>query len=166
MTYEEVKESFLRYEERRTKLKLLYIEILSNYIIAQEVARHTKEITPEDSEYVSISVYTFDTTTMNSVLPDIYSIVQESSNFVQSLLRLRIQLNVLNSLISSGLFRINSQRQRSKANRDANVFNLNLNTHLENYTLPLFKKIISHMKDTYQLSDPIENAEFKIFEEK
>ena len=37
MTYEEVKESFLRYEERRTKLKLLYIEILSNYVIAQEV---------------------------------------------------------------------------------------------------------------------------------
>ena len=103
---------------------------------------------------------------MNSVLPDIYSIVQESSNFVQSLLRLRIQLNVLNSLISSGLFRINSQHQRSKVNRDANVFNLNLNTHLENYTLPLFRKIISHMKDTYQLSDPIENAEFKIFEEK
>jgi hypothetical protein len=81
-----------------------------------------------------------------------------------SLLRLRIQLNVLNSLISSGIFRINSQRQRSKVNRDANIHNLNLNTHLEKYTLPLFRKIINHMKNTYQLSDPIENSEFKIFE--
>jgi hypothetical protein len=120
----------LRYEERRTKLKLLYIEILSNYIIAQEIARYTAEIIPDDSESVSTSVYTFDTTTMNSILPDIYGIVHESTDFVQSLLRLRIQLNVLNSLILSGLSRLNSHRQRSKANLDANVHNLNVNTHL------------------------------------
>jgi len=56
MTYEQLREAFLRYEESRQKLKLLYVELLS---IANDIQ---STIVPEEQLNQQYSLVTFDST--------------------------------------------------------------------------------------------------------
>jgi predicted HTH transcriptional regulator len=64
MSYEQVRDGFLRYEERRTKIKLLLIELVTLEADAKAAAP------PPEQGY---SVTTLDTTILSSILPDVYS---------------------------------------------------------------------------------------------
>ena len=49
MSYEQIKQEFLNYEERLNQINLLYIELLSNLTIAENLEEDTsKETTPDD----------------------------------------------------------------------------------------------------------------------
>src|SRR5438034_404633 len=73
MSYEQVRDGFLRYEERRTKVKLLLLELLT----LEGDAKGTIVQAP------GYSLATLDTTVMNSILPDVYDMIQDDADLVK-----------------------------------------------------------------------------------
>jgi hypothetical protein len=88
MNYEEIQEQFLRYEERRDKLKLLLIELLLN----RENLRGLKSIEP--GKY---SLVTLDSAVLDRLLVDTYSVLQDEIRLIQILLTLRTHIRVANT---------------------------------------------------------------------
>jgi len=101
MSYQQTKEAFLRYEERRNKLSLLYIEILSNLTIGQEIIRVSNlKIEKHKGRYLHYSPLRFETALIGSLLPELYSIVYSDGEMIGSLFRLKLQMSTLNSTLS------------------------------------------------------------------
>lgn len=88
MNYNEIQEQFIRLEERREKLKLLFIE-LSFY---QESLKHTH--LDQADKY---SLVTLDSGVLDRLLVDIYSAVQNDSRLMNILLSLRFHIRVMNA---------------------------------------------------------------------
>lgn len=87
MSYDEIQEQFLRYEERRDKLKLLFIEVLLNRENLQQF------LSFEANKY---SLVTLDSGVLDRLLVDTYSVVQEDHRLIKILLTLRTQIRVSN----------------------------------------------------------------------
>jgi len=101
MSYQQTKEAFLRYEERRNKLSLLYIEILSNLTIGQEIIRVSNlKIEKHKGRYLHYSPLRFETALIGSLLPELYSIVYSDGEMIESLFRLKLQMSTLNSTLN------------------------------------------------------------------
>ncbi len=96
MSYEQVRDGFLRYEERRTKVKLLLVELAT----LDGDARATVVSPPK------YSLTTLDIGVMNSILPDVYSMIQDDNELVKDLVQVRRIVSRMNSKIRelSGLF--------------------------------------------------------------
>jgi len=88
MSYDEIQEQFLRYEERRDKLKLLFIELLLNRENLQQMSAIT------EAQY---SLLTLDSSVLDRLLVDTYSVVQEEGQLIRILLTLRTQIRVTNA---------------------------------------------------------------------
>src|SRR5207245_1907929 len=88
MTLEEIRSQFLNYEERREKLKLLYIELLNN---KEQLATSANVA---DGSY---SLVTLDSSVIDRLLVDVYSIILEDTALVRALLTLRQQIRVINT---------------------------------------------------------------------
>jgi predicted HTH transcriptional regulator len=88
MTYEEIQEQFLRYEERREKVKLLFIELLLNRENLQGMSA------VQEGTY---SLVTLDSGVLDRLLVDTYSVVQEEIRLIQILLTLRTNIRVMNA---------------------------------------------------------------------
>ncbi len=90
MSYEQIRDGFLRYEEKRTKIKLLYIELIT----IEADAKSTVVTTPGSYSLVSL-----DTSVLNSLLPDIYAMIQEDTELVKDLLQIRRMVSIMNNKI-------------------------------------------------------------------
>lgn len=88
MNYDEIQEQFTRLEERREKLKLLYIELSFN----QESLKHT--YSGQADKY---SLVTLDSSILDRLLVDIYSAVQNDRRLMDILLSLRFHIRVTNA---------------------------------------------------------------------
>jgi hypothetical protein len=90
MTYEEIRMSFQNYQERLEKLKLLYIELLSNF----EQLNSVKVDDPSGSVY---SLVTLDSTVINSLLTDLFTIIGRNKKLVRILFTIREEIKVMNN---------------------------------------------------------------------
>jgi Putative DNA-binding domain len=162
MTHQQVKEYFLRYEERRSKLKLLYTEIFSNSIIAQEIIEvSNKEITSNShtqERFLHYSPLRFEVTVISSILPDIFSIIQEDNEMLVFLLRLRLQLSTINSKIN-GFLMLNPEDMEFQSS----THNEYIRKHLTEFTIPLINIIMEKMESKYHLIIPFPDRKFEIF---
>ena len=88
MSYDEIREQFLRYEERREKVKLLLIELLFNREALQEMAMVSEG---------AYSLVTLDSNVLDRLLVDTYSVVQSEPRLIQILLTLRRSIRIINA---------------------------------------------------------------------
>ena len=93
MTFEEISMSFQNYEQRREKLRLLYVELLFNLEQLKKMI-----ITEADSSDV-YSVVTLDSTTINSLLSDLFTIIGKNVRLIQILFTFRAQTRIINNKI-------------------------------------------------------------------
>lgn len=92
MTYEEIRMSFQRYEERREKIKLLYIELLSNIETLNEMKSHSTINISED-----YSLFTLDSSIITSLLTDLYSIIGKDSELIKHLFTIKQNIQIINT---------------------------------------------------------------------
>lgn len=93
MTYEEIKLSFQNYQERREKLKLLYIELLSN--IEQ---LNSMKIDDASKENVH-SLVNLDSTILNGLLSELYTSISKDNELVRILFTVRERTKIINNKI-------------------------------------------------------------------
>jgi len=89
MSYEQIRDGFLRYEERRSKMKLLLVELVT----LEGDAKATISPPP------GYSITPLDTTVINSILPDVYSMIQDDTALVKDLVQIRRMVSIMNSKI-------------------------------------------------------------------
>jgi hypothetical protein len=89
MTFSEIREQFLRYEERRDKLKLLFIELLVN----REDLNGASRIEGSDT----YSLVTLDSSVLDRLLVDTYSVIQGEHQLIRILLTMRGQIRLANT---------------------------------------------------------------------
>jgi hypothetical protein len=92
MTYEEIRMSFHNYEERVEKLKLLYIELLSNF-------EQLKKMKVEDPSGTTYSLVTLDSTVINNLLTDLFTIIGRNKRLVRILFTIREETKIMNNKI-------------------------------------------------------------------
>jgi hypothetical protein len=92
MTYLEILMAFHNYEERREKIKLLYVELRSNKTSLQSILESTDSEDP--NEY---SPSTLEYSMLNTLLVDLYSIIGKDSDLIGDLLNIRFILNAINN---------------------------------------------------------------------
>lgn len=150
MSYEQVKESFLRYEERRHKMNLLYIELISNLSVAKGMLV-TEQI---DTNY---SLLSFDTDVISDLLPDIYSIIQTDRELVQLLVRLRIQMSIVNSKIR--MFHSQMIMPLSNLKELTRSHNEYVRNQIDTIILPLTTNILNILESRFELRNPLDGAQ-------
>jgi len=93
MSYEEIKLSFQNYQERREKLKLLYIELLSN--IEQLNSMKIDDASKENAH----SLVTLDSTILTGLLSELYTSISKDKEFVRILFTIREKTKIINNKI-------------------------------------------------------------------
>jgi len=88
MTLEETRAEFMHYEEKREKLKLLFIELVAN---KEQLAKITG-VKPGETTLI-----TLDSSVLERLLVDLYSIIQDDSQLVKILLELREHIRICNA---------------------------------------------------------------------
>jgi hypothetical protein len=159
MSYQQVKEAFLRYEERRNKLSLLYIEILSNMTIAQEIMRiSNQKIEKDRGRYLHYSPLRFETALISNLLPEIYSIIYNDGEMVESLFRLKLQMSTLNSTLNiyQSLNPIDMEFQFESHSE-------HMKKNIERDTLPSIKQVLQGLESRYGLINPLHVDQVLIF---
>jgi predicted HTH transcriptional regulator len=92
ITYLEILMAFQGYEERREKIKLLYVELLSNKFSLQSILDTTNS--ENQSTY---SPSTLEYNTLNTLLSDLYSIIGKNNQLIKDLLAIRFAFNAINN---------------------------------------------------------------------
>lgn len=146
MTYNEIQEQFLRTEERREKLKLLYIELLLNNEALVGMSRVL------NNHY---SLVTLDKNVLDRLLVDTYSVVQGQTELLRILLTLRSEIAIINN--KSKIFF--SQMALPLANNaqivaEQNDFIKQKATAL----LPLIKQALEILGTQFHLKNPLVNT--------
>jgi hypothetical protein len=85
MSYEEIRLSFQRYEERREKIKLLYTELLMNLINLKRIKKFHNEKGTENLYLI----YVLDSQIIMSLLTDLFSIIGKDSDLIFNLMNIR-----------------------------------------------------------------------------
>ena len=93
MSYEEIKLSFQNHQERREKLKLLYIELLSN--IEQLNSMKIDDASKENAH----SLVTLDSTIITGLLSELYTSISNNNELVKILLIIRERTKIINNKI-------------------------------------------------------------------
>jgi len=147
MTYEEIRMSFQNYEERREKLKLLYLELLVNM-------QQTKAMKIDDASKESYySIVTLDSDILNSLLIDLYTIIGRNKDLIRTLFNIRATIRIINNKIKI----FNSQIAIPRTNIGQLVKNHNefINDTVEKLT-PLFASSIQILERDFALKNPMD----------
>jgi len=91
MSLREIRISFLHYEERREKLKLLYLELVVN---AEKCS--TMKIA-DDSKSKEFSLTRLDSTVIKSLLIDLYTYIGKHKRLIKTLFQIREIIDVMNT---------------------------------------------------------------------
>jgi hypothetical protein len=146
MTYDEIRMNFQNYEERREKLKLLYLELLSNKQQLESMK------VSEDSIEGSYSLVSLDSTIIDTLLSDVYSIIAKNSNLVNSLMDLRFEIRIINNKVKVYYTEISTPRtDLGKITRRHNEF---INSKIEKL-VPLFQATLSTLESNFKIKDPL-----------
>lgn len=145
MTYEEIQEQFLRYEERREKVKLLFIELLLN----RENLQGMSAI--QEGKY---SLITLDSGVLDRLLVDTYSVVQQEARLVQILLTMRTNIRVINA--KTQIFFSQMAMPLSNQAAIATAHGVFLKEKAA-FLVPLIDEAIQVLKTTFGLTNPFPN---------
>lgn len=143
MSYDEIQEQFLRYEERRDKLKLLFIELLLNRENLQQMSAIT------EGQY---SLLTLDSSVLDRLLVDTYSVVQEERQLIRILLTLRTQIRVTNA--KTQIFFSQMALPLSGQNEITSKHNQFMKKKAD-FLLPLIEQAIDILEKRFSLKDPL-----------
>ncbi len=166
MSYEQIKQEFLNYEERLNQINLLYIELLSNLTIAENLEEDTsEETTPTDIGFRT-PMYQFDTTVISSIIPKIFTLLSKDKSIIELLIRLRIQLEAENrGLHHYRLKMFNPQITRQNMKLNETINNIQVNMTLNKYIIPSLKKALARIEKEYQIKNPLPDEKFVIYKE-
>jgi hypothetical protein len=142
MSYNEIQEQFLRYEERRDKLKLLLIELLLN----RENIREFKSV-----EAGKFSLVTLDSAVLDRLLVDTYSVLQGEIRLIQILLTLRTQIRVANT--KSQMFFSQMAQPLTGQAELASRHNEFMKQKAE-FLLPLIEEALQLLETRFGIKDP------------
>jgi hypothetical protein len=151
MSYNEIKIEFQRYEERREKIKLLFIELVS----AKNTLEDVKQI-HEETPIKAYSPITLELNTLNSLLTDLYTIIGRETELIQLLLSLRLHITIFNNTTMMFLNRISHQinyNTNELHGQHRELINLMINKNI----IPAIDKSIKILEDKFNLKNPFEN---------
>ena len=92
MTYLEIRTAFMNYEERKEKVKLLYIELITN--------RDILDIIRSSSSSLGYQPITLEYNTLSSLLTELYSVIGKDDDLIQRLISIRFRFNKINNKIN------------------------------------------------------------------
>ncbi len=144
MSYDEIREQFLRYEERREKVKLLLIELLFNREALQEMAMVSEG---------AYSLVTLDSSVLDRLLVDTYSVVQSEPRLIQILLTLRRSIRIINAKTQIFFTQMALPLNNQSALVEAQGRYLNDRAA---FLLPLIREAIETLKARFGLIDPFQ----------
>ena len=142
MSYEQVRDGFLRYEERRTKVKLLLVELAT-------LEDDAKAAIPTERGY---SLAMLDTTVINSILPDVYSMIQDDAQLVKDLSQIRRMTAMMNAKIRE-IAGIVVQKDAWPLGPILQPFRTDLESRV-NVFLPTVERVIGKLEQRYNLKRP------------
>jgi len=147
MSYQQVKDSFLGEEQRRQKLRLLFIELLVNMEHCPAMVMSEEHI---NEQY---SLVTLDSTVLQTLLVDTYPIIIANTELVRLLIMIREEINVMNNKIkifhSEIALPITTRKDIVKSH---NEFIKNSVQRL----VPLLDRSLEILKEKYGLVNPFE----------
>lgn len=147
MNYEEIKFSFQDYNERKEKIKLLYLELLSN--LEQLNALKIKEPQKKDT----YSLLTLDNLVLDRLLVDIYSSISKEKELVIMLFDVRKKIKAMNNKINIFF----SQMSLPLSSKGQKKIIQEHNNHLsiqEKALTPSIKKTMALLESKFNLKDP------------
>ena len=145
MSYNEIQEQFLRYEERREKLKLLFIELLLN----QENLQSMSSVANVESQY---SLLTLDSDVLDRLLVDTFSVIQGEHQLIKILLTLRTQIRVTNA--KTQIFFNEMALPLTNRNESVVVHNKFIKEK-SSFLLPLIAEAIEILEKQFGLVNPL-----------
>lgn len=146
MTYDEIRMNFQNYEERREKLKLLYLELLSNKQQLESMRA------PEGSIEGIYSLVSLDSTVIDTLLSDVYSMIAKNSNLVKSLMNLRSQIRVINNKIK--VFYTQVALPTTNQRQITGQHNEFINGKIEEL-VPIFQAALTTLENDFKIKDPL-----------
>ena len=151
MSYNEIKVEFQRLEERREKIKLLFIELVS--------AKHTLDTVKQihnDTPIEAVSPITIEINTLNSLLTDLYTIIGKETKLIKLLISIRLQLTIFNNSTTMFLNRISHLQEysRSKLHGQHRQY---INAVIDDSLIPPIDESIKILEEKFSLTNPFEN---------
>lgn len=147
MSYQQVKDSFLGEEQRRQKLRLLFIELLTNREQCDVVTTSDEKI----SDYYSL--VTLDSSMLKSLLVDTYPMIIKEIELVRLLISIRQNIEVMNNktriFYSIVSFPMSNKRQIVKEHNEY------LNSQVQGL-IPMLDEALNILKEKYGLINPFE----------
>ena len=147
MSREEIEEQFLRYEERRDKLKLLFVELLLNRENLTDISR------VKDGQY---SLMTLETGVLDRLLVDVYSVLQAERRLVRILLTLRNQIQIINA--NAKIFFTKMASPRTDGEQVAAEYQTFMRSK-EKLLVPLMTEALQILQNRFGLRDPLAEEE-------
>jgi hypothetical protein len=146
MTYQEIRMSFQNYEERREKLKLLYLELISNSELLEIMKVDVMQTLNLES------LVPLDSSIINSLLTDVYTIIGKNTELVRLLMVIRNEIRIINTKISF----FSSQISIPRSNEHALILEHNqfLNQKIR-LLVPLIGKACEILEKDFSLKRPI-----------
>jgi predicted HTH transcriptional regulator len=164
MSYELTKDLFLQFEEKQKKLHLFYLEILSTYFIAKNLLEDAlKNLALFDNHngtsngVKTMSALVFDPYTFNNLMPEIYTIIQEDPDLINSIFLLKLRLNTINNQLKKSNNEIIKEFNSDKVILHNHACKENMNT-----IIPLCTNIISKLEMKWGFKNPFPD-DLKIF---
>lgn len=151
MTYDEIKMSFQAYTERREKLKLLYIELLSNAELLQRM-----KIVEKEGQEPTYSLITLDSTIIENLLTELYTILGNDKELIKTLLTIRHTIKILNN--KTKIFFSQIALPMSNQATIIKEHNKYINEHAD-FLLPLIEKALKILEDKFDLKNPFNSPE-------
>jgi hypothetical protein len=151
MSYNGIKVEFQRLEERREKIKLLFIELVS--------AKHTLEIVKQVHNNAPIEAFspiTIEVNTLNSLLTDLYTIIGKETKLINLLISIRLQLTIFNNSTIMFLNRISHLNEYSKSKLHGQHRQY-INAVIDDSLIPPIDESIKILEDKFNLTNPFEN---------
>lgn len=145
MTLEEIRAEFMHYEERREKLKLLFIELAAN----------KNQLSQIGGAQDALPLLTLDSSVLERLLVDLYSILQDDRELIRILLNLREQIRVCNSkiqLLFSRMALSYSQSAKQEMVREHNAFMKEKAASLN----PQIDRALRVLEERFGLRDPFD----------
>jgi len=149
MSLEEIRAEFIRYEERRDKLKLLYIELTAARDMLGQMA------SPGPGMY---SLLTIESETLDRLLVDVFSLIHEDALLVKLLINLRTQFRVIGT--KQRMFF--SQMSLPLSGKDVTTVQHNAwIAEKATSTNPTISLALKLLEDRFKLRNPLEDPRFQ-----
>ena len=147
MSFQQIKESFLNEEQRRQKLRLLFIELLTNKEDAALMMIPGEEIEE------SYSLVTLDSSVLQSLLVDTYPLIISEKELVALLFTIRGRIKVINNKIK--IFYSQVSLPLTKKNLIIRKHNESITQHAKEL-ISLLDKSSKILQEKFGLSNPFE----------